>query len=78
MKMPKGWVCEDMGLVLYMKKENGINYEMAASCRCRLGVKYGDGVPRVSKEMAELVAEGNFKRWKEKHPEAVKKIASGE
>lgn len=73
-KMPNCWICEDEGLVYYYKKENNVNYQMAASCRCKEGLEYSDAAPEVSDTLAEWVAETNLKKWKEKHPELAERL----
>ncbi len=73
-KMPNCWICLDDGLVYYFKKENGIEYEMAASCKCKKGLEYDNAVPGVSDTLSEWVAETNLKKWKEKHPELAERL----
>lgn len=73
-KIPKCWICEDIGLVFYFKKENGIEYEMSASCKCKAGLENSERIPKVSETIAEWLAEDNFKRWKEKNPKLVEEL----
>ncbi len=73
-KMPNCWICLDDGLVYYFKKENGIEYEMAASCKCKKGLEYGNAAPGVSDTLSEWIAETNFKKWKENNPELAEKL----
>ena len=74
-KIPNCWICLDDGLVYYFKKEkNGIEYEMAARCKCKKGLEYGNAVPGVSDTLSEWVAETNFKKWKEKNPKLAEKL----
>lgn len=74
-KTPKCWICKDDGLVIYQQKINEISYEFAARCRCSKGLNYGERIPIVDEQFAELVAEGNFKRFRERYPEIIESQA---
>ncbi len=76
-KIPNCWICLDEGLVYYFKKENGIEYEMVASCKCKKGLEYRNAAPSASdilSDLTEWIAETNFKKWKEKNPELAEKL----
>lgn len=73
-RIPKCWICEDIGLVFYLKKENGFEYEMAASCKCKAGLENSERISKVSEPMAEWLAEANFKKWKENNPELAQEL----
>lgn len=71
-KIPKCWICNDEGMVFYYKKINGIKYEHASRCKCVKGLRYGKQIPIVDEQFAEAIAEGNFKKFSERHPEVIK------
>lgn len=73
-KIPKCWICKDIGLVFYLKKENRLEYEMAASCKCKAGLKNSKRIPIVSDPIAKWIAESNFKKWQENNPELAEQL----
>jgi hypothetical protein len=78
-KIPKCWVCEDSGSILYNKKVNGYDYEFIAHCTCEAGNKYKyDGIKNNEKSLyyvesisdivdAEILAKKNISKFIEKH-----------
>ena len=73
-RVPRCWICKDEGLVYYYKKENGFEYEMVASCKCKEGLEYSNAALEVSSSLAEWVAETNLKNWKENNPELAERL----
>lgn len=62
MRGPKCWVCNDTGMVLYEKIENNISYEMVFRCSCQVGLRIGNSVAQVGKELAMELAMENYEK----------------
>lgn len=73
-KTPKCWICKDSGLAIYYKKQNGISYEIAAKCRCKVGQVMSDSIPTVHEKIAEELADINLKDFAKKYPKAFKGV----
>lgn len=74
-EFPACWICMDSGIAIYNKRIDGVDYEYASRCRCKKGQKVSDRVREVPDELAEALAETNFKRFKEVYPEKILEIS---
>lgn len=57
---PKCWICKDQGMVLYNKTHNGIQYEFASKCKCKLGQVSSSSIMTVIDDLAEKMAMKNY------------------
>ena len=71
MSFPNCWVCNDTGFILLVRKINGIDYDMAIRCKCKVGQITSDRVKTISDDMAEKKAAENFSSFRERHPEVI-------
>jgi len=73
-KIPKCWICRDLGIIVYQKEAFGRLYDTAISCVCKKGQENPGFMARIRDDMAEVVAEDNFKNWAKYFPEEAEKI----
>lgn len=73
-RLPKCWICNDMGFVIYYKKKNGISYEVGSRCKCKLGQEASNEIPTVHDKIAEEAADINFSTFKKNHPDKIKDL----
>jgi len=73
-KIPECWICRDLGIIVYKKEAHGQLYDTAISCVCKKGEENAAFMARIKDDMAEVVAEENFKEWAKYFPEEAKKI----
>lgn len=57
----KCWICNGSGIVIKVKKLNGIDYDIAERCTCKEGQKMSSSIRTVSAEVAEQKAMENYK-----------------
>lgn len=74
-KLPYCWICNDQGLVFYTKRYNGIDYDYAYRCKCRLGQSASQSIKPVPDELIDKLAEGNFDKLRCVYPELVMGLA---
>ena len=60
---PNCWVCNDSGIIVLVRKINGIDYDMAIRCKCKEGQVTSDSVRTISDDMAEEKAAENFNQF---------------
>lgn len=63
-KSPKCWICKDEGMVFYKENYNGLDYEFAAKCKCKLGQISSSSIMTVIDELAEKMAMKNYVDFK--------------
>lgn len=62
----KCWICRDQGMIIYSREHHGIDYEMAAKCKCIKGQQLGDRIPTIAEGLAIEFAEGNYEKYKDR------------
>ena len=66
MEFSKCWICKDQGMIIYIRTENGLDYDTAAKCKCIKGQQLGERIPTISEFRAVNLAKTNYGRYKEK------------
>lgn len=58
----KCWICNDVGLVFYEKRENNLVYEMALRCSCEKALRTSRKIEQVGEELAIDLAVRNYEK----------------
>lgn len=53
-------------MIIYSRNHNGLDYDMAARCKCIKGQQLGERIPTISEGLAIKLAESNYGKYKEK------------
>lgn len=61
--IPKCWICNDSGFVLYIKKIKGLEYDFALRCKCKEGQRTSHKIGTIDDITAENMAKENYIRY---------------
>lgn len=73
-KIPNCWICNDQGMIIYVKSYNNMEYEFSYRCKCKLGQDTSHRIKEVPDGMVEKLAERNFDMFKKFYPQLVMKL----